>query len=200
VKELGLDEKTIIVFTSDNGPLYDELGGTDTDFFQSAGAFRGRKGSLYEGGVRVSCLVRWPGRIRAGGESARVTGFEDWLPTLLELAGARDLTPAGGDGVSFAATLLGRRQDARAFLYRETPGYGGQQSVRVGDWKAVRQRLNPGPKVKLNPGPVELYDLAKDTRETTDVAAQNPDVVAKLSRLLREQHVKSDIFPIRALD
>ena len=200
VRELGLDEHTIFVFTSDNGPLYDRLGGTDTDFFHSAAGFRGRKGSLYEGGVRVPCVVRWKGKVAPGTTSDRVTGFEDWLPTLLELAGARDATPAGLDGISFAPTLLGRTQEPRPFLYREFPGYGGQQSVRVGDWKAVRQRLNPGPKAKGGPGAVELYDLSKDPGETTDVAAQHPDVVARLSAIMKEQHVKSDVFPIRALD
>ena len=164
LQQLGLDERTIVVFTSDNGPLYDELGGTDTDFFESAGDLRGRKGSVYEGGVRVPCLVRWKGRIKAGAESDRVTGFEDWLPTLLELAGAPSAIPEGTDGTSFAPTLLGKKQAPREFLYRETPGYGGQQSVRVGDWKAVRQRLNPGPRARFEPGAIELYDLAARPR------------------------------------
>ena len=200
VKDLGLDDNTIFVFTSDNGPLYDKLGGTDTDFFNSAHAFRGRKGSLYEGGVRVPCVVRWKGKIAPGTESARVTGFEDWMPTLLELIGASDKAPAHIDGVSFAPTLCGKAQPARPFLYRETPGYSGQQSVRVGDWKAVRQKLNPGPRAKLQPIVTELYDLSKDPNETTDVAAQHPDVLTKLVALLKEQHLKSDVFPIRALD
>ena len=200
VDEFDLAERTIFVFTSDNGPLYDRHGGTDTDFFQSAGIFRGRKGSLYEGGIRVPCIVRWNGKIAAGSESTRVTGFEDWLPTLLELVGASETTPKGLDGISFAPTLLGRQQEPRPFLYREIPEYGGQQCVRVGDWKAVRQKLHPGPKAKLDPGPVELYDLKNDPSETTDVAALHADVVAKLSALLKEQHVKSEVFPMRALD
>lgn len=200
LKELGLEQNTIVVFTSDNGPVYNRLGGTDTDFFRSAGAFRGRKGSVYEGGLRVPCLVRWPGQIAAGSQSARVTGFEDWLPTLLELVGAAQSIPAGLDGISFAPTLRGRPQPPRPFLYREIPGYGGQQCVRVGDWKAVRQRLNPGPKAKLNPGPIELYDLANDPGETTDVAQRHPDVVRQLEALLQQQHTRSELFPIRALD
>lgn len=200
VKELGLDEKTVFVFTSDNGPLYDQLGGTDTDFFDSAAGFRGRKGSLYEGGVRVPCVIRWKGRIAPGSTSDRVTGFEDWLPTLLELMGEKQKIPAGLDGISFAPTLLGQPQPPRPFLYRETPSYGGQQSVRVGNLKAVRQRLNPGPKAKLQPGPIELYDLAYDPAEATDLAARRPDVVWQMSDLLDAQHTKSDDFPIRALD
>src|SRR5207237_5361129 len=106
--------------------------GTDTDFFQSAGQFRGRKGSLYEGGIRVPCIVRWKRRIRGGSQSTRVTGFEDWLPTLLELVGARDAIPANLDGISFAPTLLGTTQESRPFLYREIAESGGQQCVREG--------------------------------------------------------------------
>lgn len=200
VEELGLAERTLFVFTSDNGPLFERYGGTDTDFFESAGRFRGRKGSLYEGGVRVPCIVRWKGRIAPGGQSDRVTGFEDWLPTLLELVGGKDRIPADIDGISFAPTLLGDKQEPRPFLYREISESGGQQSVRVGDWKAVRQRLNPGPKAKLDPGPVELYNLADDPSETTDVAGAHPEMVARLSPLLTRQHVKSEVFPMRALD
>lgn len=200
LKELGLDERTIIVFTSDNGPLYGGLGGTDAEFFGSAGPFRGRKGSMYEGGLRVPCLVRWKGRIAAGGTSDRVTGFEDWLPTLLELAGTRDATPAGLDGLSFAPTLLGRAQPPPPFLYRESPGYGGQQCVRAGQWKAVRQKLHPGPRAPLAPGSVELYDLEKDPAESRDVAADHPEIVARLTALMQAQHDTSGLFPMRVLD
>ncbi|HLX61206.1 MAG TPA: arylsulfatase [Planctomycetota bacterium] len=213
IQELGLDEKTIFVFTSDNGPLYDKYGGTDAEFFNSAGGFRGRKGSFYEGGFREPCIVRWKGKIppspypfprergNEGTSNDRVTGFEDWMPTLLELIGAKESTPAGIDGISFAPTLLGQKQEPRAFLYRESPGYGGQQSVRVGDWKAIRVNLNPGPKAKdQEPGAIELYDLAKDPAETKNVAAEFPEVVEKLAKIMREQHQKSSIWPMKALD
>jgi arylsulfatase A-like enzyme len=200
IDELGLRDKTIVVFTSDNGPLHDELGGTDADFFKSAGEFRGRKGSLYEGGVRVPCLARWPGKIKPGSASDRITGFEDWLPTLLELIGAKDSTPAGIDGISFAPTLMGRSQDPRPFLYRETTGYSGYQSVRVGDWKALRKGLNPGPRAKLNPGKIEIYNLRDDPSETKDVAAEHPELVETLGAILKREHVPSKIFPMRALD
>ncbi|MBM3837043.1 MAG: arylsulfatase [Verrucomicrobia bacterium] len=200
VNELGLDEKTIFVFSSDNGPLYNRLGGTETDFFNSAHAFRGRKGSLYEAGVRVPCLVRWKGRIAAGKASNRLTGFEDWVPTLLELIGSQKATAKNIDGISFAPTLLGKRQRPRPFLYREFPAYGGQQSVRVGDWKAVRQNLNPPRKQPTPAIRTELYDLARDPSETRDVAAEHPEMVAKLERILGEQHNASQEFPIRALD
>jgi len=201
VTELGLDESTIIVFTSDNGPLYDRLGGTDTEFFNSAAGFRGRKGSNYEGGIRVPGLVRWKGRVAPGSVSDRVTGFEDWLPTLLELIGERRSSPRDIDGISFAPTLLGKRQKERSFLYRESPGYTGQQSIRVGDWKAIRANLNPAPRAANQiAGEIELYDLSKDPGETTNVAASNPKVVARLETLMREQHVPSELWPMRLLD
>lgn len=199
IKQLGLEEKTVVIFTSDNGPLYGQLGGTDTEFFNSAAGFRGRKGSFYEGGFRVPCLVRWRGKIPPGSVSDRVTGFEDWLPTLLELIGAREQLPGGMDGISFAPTLLGRTQRERPFLYRESPGYGGQQCVRAGHWKLVRQNLNAGPNAAQQPT-TELYDLANDPRETTDVAAAHPEIVKRLLAVAREQHVPARLWPIRALD
>lgn len=201
VKQLGLDENTIVVFTSDNGPLYDQLGGTDTEFFNSAADLRGRKGSYYEGGFREPCIVRWNGHIAPGATTDRVSGAEDWLPTLLELVGAKAATPDDLDGISFAPTLLGQPQAARPFLYREAPGYGGQQSVRVGHWKAIRQNLNPPPRSKnQTPGAIELYNLTADPAETTNLAEKRPDIVAQLLALMEAQHTKSDLFPIRALD
>ncbi len=199
VKELGLDENTIFVFTSDNGPLYGGLGGTDEEFFNSAAGLRGRKGSFYEGGFRVPCLVRWKGKIAPGTTCERVTGFEDWLPTLLELIGGKEQTPGGVDGISFAPTLRGETLAARPFLYRESPGYGGQQCVRVGDWKLVRQNLNAAPNAAKQPT-TELYNLSNDSGETTDVAAKNPEVVEELSAIAREQRVTAKLWPIRALD
>jgi len=201
ISELGLDEETIYVFTSDNGPLYDKYGGTDAEFFNSAGGLRGRKGSYYEGGYRVPGIVSWKGHIKAGSESDRVTGFEDWMPTLLELVGSADLIPSGIDGISFAPTLSGKQQAPRPFLYRESPSYGGQQAVRFGDWKAIRTNLNPRPKAKdQKPGEVELYDLATDRSESKNVAAENPEIVAQAAKLFAEQHTTSTLFPIRALD
>jgi len=199
VAKLGLDRNTIIVFTSDNGPLYDRYGGTDSEFFNSTAGFRGRKGSFYEGGFREPCLVRWKGKIAPGTTSDRVTGFEDWLPTLLELIGAKAQTPPGIDGISFAPTLLGRKQRQRPFLYRESPSYGGQQCVRVGDWKLVRQNLNANPGDPNQPT-TELYNLANDPFETTDIAAQQPDVVKRLEKIARAQHTQASLWPIRALD
>jgi arylsulfatase A len=203
IEEFGLATNTIFIFTSDNGPLYDRHGGTDCEFFESARDLRGRKGSLYEGGVRVPLVVRWKGRIAPGSVSDRVTGFEDWLPTLLELSAGTSYTsptnpttPKLIDGVSFAATLLGREQPARPFLYREFPAYGGQQSARVGDWKALRQKLTNNQATVRT----ELYNLKTDPVEAHDVAAANPDVLARLEALMKNEHERSTSFPLPAID
>ncbi len=200
IAELGLDEHTIFVFTSDNGPTYDRLGGSDSDFFQSAGPFRGLKGSLYEGGIRVPCIVRWKGVVKGGAVSDRVTGFEDWLPTILDLVGAEGSVPPDVDGISFAPTLRGAPQPARSFLYREFPAYGGQQCVRIGDWKGVRQNLIPAGKKGQVDHRIELYNLAEDIGETTDVAASHPEIVAQMADVMRREHAPSEAFPFPALD
>lgn len=200
IRELGLEEQTVFVFSSDNGPLYNRLGGTDSEFFHSAGPLRGFKGSLYEGGFREPTIVGWKGHIAAGGTSDRITGFEDWMPTLLELIGARQITPQDIDGISFAPTLLGRQQEPRPFLYREFPSYGGQQMVRIGDWKGVRQGLMPKGKNAKPDLHIELYNLAEDIGETKDVSAEHPEIIARMERLMREQHTPSPDFPFPALD
>jgi arylsulfatase A len=198
LEELGLSERTIVVFTSDNGPTYDRLGGSDSEFFHSAGPLRGLKGSIYEGGIRVPMIARWPGRIPAGATSDFVSAFYDWMPTLMDLIGKPELTPAESDGVSIAPTLLGREQPRQEFLYWEFHGYGGQQAVRRGDWKGVRQNL-----LRRNQEPdlsIELYNLADDVGESQNVADEHPDVVAGIERIMREQHTPSQEFPIPALD
>lgn len=201
LKELGLEENTIFVFTSDNGAAEDGTGGTDATFFESTAGLRGRKGSYYEGGFRVPGIVRWPGKIKASSISDRIVGFEDWLPTLVELAGNRDLAPDDIDGISMAPMLLGVEQPPRDFLYRESPSYGGQQTVLWRDWKAIRTNLNPGKNVASPKyGEWELYNLAADPTETKDVANANPEVLKKLIEVAAREHVKSELFPIRAID
>ena len=193
VQELGLDENTIVFFTSDNGPAYDKLGGTDTEFFQSCGSLRGRKGSLYEGGIRAPLVVRWPGKIAAGRTSDLVSAFYDHLPTLCEIAGAE--MPADIDGLSLLPTLLDRGEQPRhEFLYWEFPAYGGQQALRLGDFKGVRQNMNKG---RLE---IELYNLAEDPDEQQNLAAKHPQVVERIASLMAEAHVPSDLFPLKPLD
>ena len=196
VKQLGLDEQTLVMFASDNGPTFNRLGGSDSTFFKSAGPFRGLKGSLYEGGIRVPLVARWPGKIKPASESDHLSAFWDVMPTIAELAGVRP--PKQTDGVSFAPTLLGKpdQQAAHEFLYWEFPAYGGQQAIRVGDWKAVRQKLRAkNPRLQI-----ELYNLADDKGEQHDVAGEHPDIVQRLAKLMRESRVPSKLFPIPALD
>ena len=120
---------------------------------------------------------------------------------MLELIGSKDATPEGRDGISFAPTLLGQKQEERPFLYRESPGYGGQQSVRVGNWKGIRTNLNPRPKDKAKASSgIELYDLATDEAETQNVAVKHPEIVAKIEAIMKEQHVPAKLWPLKALD
>ena len=197
VKELGLEDDTIVVFTSDNGTthLKQEV---DYDFFNSVGKLRGLKGSLYEGGIRVPLIVKWPGNIAAGSNSSLVTGLEDWLPTLADLIDQTASVPEGLDGVSIAPTLLGKGQEEREFMYREFSGYGGQQAVWMGPWKGVRQNLLR--KNNMNPLKIELYNLDKDSNESKDVASAHPEVVEQIRKLMKDQHTASEWYPIPILD
>lgn len=190
---LGLDENTIVFFSSDNGPTHGGAGGSDSAFFESAGPLRGLKGSLYEGGIRVPFLARWPGRIAPGRVSDLAGGSQDILPTACELAGAA--VPKDVDGISIVPTLLGKgEQKKHEYLYWEFPGYGGQQAIQMGDWKAVRQNLNKGRVV------TELYNLGADLGEKQDVAAKHPEIVVRLEKQMRAARVPSKEFPMKALD
>jgi len=197
LKELGLEENTLIIFSSDNGPTHGRVGGSDSAYFNSAGPLRGLKGSLYEGGIRVPFIVRWTGKIKAGTTSDHVCAFWDVLPTVAELAGAKD--PKNVDGLSFAPTLLGKgEQKSHDYLYWEFPAYGGQQAVRMGDWKAVRQNMMQ-PK-NADPLRIELYNLKTDIGEKNDVAAEHPEIVAKAREIMRRAHVPSRLFPLAPID
>ena len=193
LKDLGLTDNTIVIFSSDNGTTHLEQE-VDYSFFRSVGELRGLKGSLYEGGVRVPTLVRWPGHVKAGAVTDYVSGFEDWMPTILDVIGAGLQIPSATDGLSLLSTLTGNDQSQRPFLYREFAGYGGQQSIRVGDWKAVRQGMTRG---NIN---VELYNITTDIGEQHNVAAEHAEIVEQLTELMAEEHRPSDIFPLRPFD
>lgn len=197
VKELGLDDNTIVIFSSDNGPTYNRLGGSDSDFFQSAGVFDGLKGSLKEGGIRVPLIARWPGKIKAGSESDHISAFWDILPTIAELTDTK--APKGIDGVSFAPTLLGQigKQKKPEYLYWEFAAYGGQQAVRKGKWKALRQNML---RKNKNPLRIFLYDLEADPSESKDVSADHPDLVAELATTMKKARTRSELFKFRTLD
>lgn len=183
--ELGLDEKTIVIFSSDNGPHKE--GGNDPAFFQSSGPFRGFKRSLTDGGVRVPGIVRWKGVTKPGTVSDHVWAFWDFLPTVCEVIGVK--TPEGLDGVSIAPTITGRgTQKAHEFLYWEFHENGFRQGVRHKHWKAIR----PAPGAAL-----ELYDTKADPGEATNVAAANPDMVKRIEEYLKTARTESKEFPIR---
>ncbi|MBN2022311.1 MAG: arylsulfatase [Pirellulales bacterium] len=197
VRELGLDDQTLVMFSSDNGTSHVEKE-VDYRFFGSVGPLRGLKGSLYEGGIRVPMIARWPGRIAPGTTADLPCAAWDVMPTLADLTGAAPA--ADSDGISFAPTLLDRpdRQKRHEHLYWEFTGYGGQQAVRRGDWKAVRQRiLRPG---NANPLAIELYNLKDDPGETRDVAAEHPEVVDRMRRIMAAERVPSELFPMPPLD
>jgi len=189
--ELGIEDRTLVLFTSDNGPthLAEQV---DCEFFASTGGLRGRKGSLYEGGLRVPLIARWPGRIAPGTTSDHLCGFQDLLPTLAELAGRP--APAGTDGLSYLPTLLGEseRQREHEYLFWDFPGYGGQLGLREGRWKAVRRDLRRAPQA-----PLELYDLDADPGEQHDVAGQHPALAARLAQRMLDARREPAIAAFR---
>ena len=180
-----LDENTVVFFTSDNGPHKE--GGADPKFFQSAGKLRGIKRDLYEGGIRVPMIVRWPGKIKPGQVSEQVWAFWDVLPTVAEIASLK--APDNIDGISIMPTLLGQVQtNQHAFLYWEFHERGFQQAARMGQWKAVRPQADE----KL-----ELYNLKMDISEKENVAEKNPEIIAKFDSYLKTARTESEQFPIR---
>lgn len=196
LKELKLDDNTIVFFTSDNGPTYNRLGGSDSEFFESAGPWRGFKGSLYEGGIRVPLVARWPGHFPAGQVTDHLSAFWDVMPTIADLTGTK--APADIDGISFVPTLEGHpdQQKQHEYLYWEFPAYTGQQAVHLGDWKGIRQNLlKKKPQMKI-----ELYNLKTDPGEQHDVAEQHPEVVARIKTIMKTGRTPSQMFPFPALD
>lgn len=195
LKELGIYDNTMIVFSSDNGPTYN--GGTDSEWFNSAGMFAegyGRtKGFVYEGGIRIPMVVNWPGKVIAG-KSDHISAFWDVLPTLCDVAGVS--IPDSIDGISFLPTLLGETsQEDHDYLYWEFPSYEGQQAVRMGDWKAIRKDIFKG-NMEL-----QLFNLETDPLEEHNVADQFPDIVEKIEAIMKEAHVPASLerFKIKEL-
>ncbi len=189
LKTHGLDDNTVVIFTSDNGPQPGTWADIFVDFFDGNGPFRGAKGSFFEGGMREPTIVRWPGRVKPGAVSEHVAYFPDVMPTLADLAGGSAHLPTGIDGVSFAPTLLGKAgQKRHDYLYWEAAGLKQNtvgQAVRWGDWKAVK----PSPAAAW-----QVYDLKADVGEQMDVAALHPDVVKKVEAICREAHAPERAF------
>ena len=180
LKEMGVYENTLIMFTSDNGPSY--AGGADPDWFSSAGPFRGAygrgKGFVYEGGIRVPLIASWPGKITPGSKTNHLSAQYDMVATLSELTGFSD--EQNGDGISFLPTLLEKpNQEEHVFLLWAFPEYGGQLALRNAKWKYVQRGLNDP---KDNPGP-ELYNLVSDPMEQENLAGDMPALVDSLRRV-----------------
>lgn len=185
VKSLGLEENTLILFGSDNGPHLE--GGADPDYFGSRGPLRGYKRDLYEGGIRTPLIARWSGHIRPSQTSGHIASFWDFLPTACDLAGLK--IPKGLDGISYLPTLLSHNQKQHNFLYWEFhEGKSTAQAVRMGRWKAIR---------KASRNPMELYNLDSDPGETLDLASQNPDVMEKIESFLRRARADSPDWPFK---
>jgi arylsulfatase A-like enzyme len=189
LKELKIDDNTLVLFSSDNGPHTE--GKHEPEFFDGNGPLRGIKRDMYEGGIRVPFIARWPGKIKAGSTTDHVSAFWDFVPTAAELLQASP--PKNTDGISYLPTLLGQaeKQKKHDHLYWEFQERGGKQAVRFGEWKAVRLDVS-----KNADAPIELYDLSKDLGEKNSVAAEHPDVVKKAAELLRKNHEPSMLFPL----
>jgi arylsulfatase A len=187
LKDKGIDENTLVIFTSDNGPHVE--GGADPLFFNSAGGFRGTKRDLYEGGIRVPFVVRWPKVIKTNSTNQHIGAFWDVFPTFAELAGIEVSEQL--DGISFLNTLTGNgKQRKHDYLYWEFHELGGRQAVRQNNWKAIRLQA-----ATHTPKSIELYDLSKDPEETNNVAAQYPEQVKKMKALMESARVPSKLFP-----
>ena len=187
LKEWGIDENTLVIFTSDNG--HHKEGGNRPEFFDANGPLRGMKRALYEGGIRVPTIARWPGKIEAGSSSDLPAYFGDFFATACELTGQK--VPEGLQSVSFLPTLLGQEdtQKKHDYLYWEFYEQGSRQAVRFGKWKAIRQPMLDGK--------VELFDLENDLGEEKNLASANPEIVAKAVSFMNEAHVSDPNWKVR---
>ena len=183
LKQLKIDDNTLVIFTSDNGPTFN--GGTDSKYFNSPGPFRGLKCSLYEGGIRVPFIARWPGKIMSGSTSDYVSAFWDFMPTVTDLLGLE--TPGDIDGISILPTLIGDPEDQQKHEYLYWEYARKMQAVRWGEWKAVRKKPSSA---------IELYNLKSDIGEKNNVADQYPDVVKKIGEIMQAARTPSEHFSL----
>lgn len=187
LKLSGIYENTIIIFSSDNGPAF--AGGADPPWFDAAKPFNAGlgwgKGHVTEGGIRVPMIVHWPGIIKPESRTGHVTAFYDVLPTVCDIAGAE--IPGDTDGISFLPTLLGKlHQKKHQFLIWDYPAGGGQQAVRIGDWKAIRRNTIQD---SLQ---FHLYNLVSDTLEKNDMASEYPQLIRKANMILGQEHIRPE--------
>jgi len=192
LKELGVYENTLIIFTSDNGPHME--GGADPDYFDSNGPLKGYKRDLYEGGIRVPMIAVWSGKIAQGKETDHPSAFWDVFPTFAEITGAK--TQEDIDGISFLPTLLGneKEQKKHEYLYWEFHERGGRQAVRQGNWKLVKYNVLDPEKTTT-----ELYNLSTDLGEKNNVAEQHPEIVKELSEIMKNARTESEVFTFDAV-
>ncbi|MEP5341626.1 MAG: arylsulfatase [Algibacter sp.] len=187
VKALGIEDNTIIIFTSDNGPHKE--GGADPSYFNSNGDLKGTKRDLYEGGIRVPMIAKWTGKIKAGSKTDHISAFWDVFPTFSDVAGVN--IPQNIDGISFLPELLDNKSDQKKhdYLYWEFHEKGGRQAIRMEDWKAVKYNV-----LKTPNKPMELYNLANDIGEENNVAMQFPEIVKQMEAFFLEARTPSDVF------
>lgn len=189
LKELNIDKNTIVIFSSDNGPHLEA--GADPDYFNSNGPLRGYKRDLYEGGIRVPMIVRWPGKIKAGSVSDHISAFWDVMPTLAEITGVSLSEPV--DGISFLPELTGKKKNQKQhdYLFWEFHEQGGKMAVRKGEWKAVKLNVN-----KPEESFTELYNLLADPGEENNIAINHPEIVRELEQIMQTAHTPSSDFPL----
>lgn len=186
LEELGISDSTIVFFTSDNGPHAE--GGNDPDYFDSNGPLRGKKRDLYEGGIRVPLIVKWPGHIAPGTTSDHMGYFGDFMATMADLSNTTP--PDDLDSISLLPTLTSSgQQPAHDFLYWEFYEQGSRQAVRQGAWKAIRQPMFTGE--------IELYNLDSDLAEAIDVAEDRPDIVTSMATLMARAHEPDSLWTVR---
>jgi arylsulfatase A-like enzyme len=187
IKELGLEDNTIIIFTSDNGPHNE--GGADPDYFNSNGILKGYKRDLYEGGIRVPMIAKWKGKIADGRKTDHISAFWDVMPTLARLTNAK--IEGSIDGISFLPTILNKgNQKKHNYLYWEFHELGGRQAIRQENWKLIRYNVNKN-------GSYQLYNLKDDISETNDLASKMPKKVAELSKILETSRTESEVFQFK---
>lgn len=184
LKEVGIADNTLVIFTSDNGHEYDDV---NNEFFNSNSEFRGKKRDLYEGGIRVPFVAYWPGKIAAGTKSSHVSAFWDFLPTACDIAG---ITPMGKtDGVSYLPTLLGNeeKQKPHDYLYWEfNERQGPIQAILKDGWKLVN----------FVDGPTELFHVSEDLTEEHNLVSQYPEKAEELGLMLKKVRSEHPEFPL----
>jgi arylsulfatase A-like enzyme len=187
LKELKIDDNTLVIMAGDNGSSFSPNSELGRHFQQANNGLRGYKRELYEGALRQAAIAYWPGQIPAGRVSDEPWAFWDFLPTAVELAGAK--MPAGykTDGLSLVSFLKGGPAPQRDYFYWELHEQQPLQAVRFGDWKAVKNKPS---------GAIELYDLKADPGESQNLAADRPDLVAKAAEIMKSARTEDPNWPL----